>query len=227
MRLEKETLQLDCILTDKEIMDAARELGGLRRKIRRNKDDLSAYKKNMGAEISSLEGRLNIIGDMLDTGKERRAIECKIVYDWFKKEKVWFRVDTGEIALVDIILESDLQEHFRLENENKAPDETPVPEAAAPEAEAEQEKPKASKKKALKEKIQADITKDKPKAGKIAEAAPILCAVHGTLMSNDQCYRCWKKGEGDINTINRVECKGKNRKAVEQTTQAEPGAPQE
>jgi hypothetical protein len=191
MRLTKETLSLDCKLTDKEFMDAASDLGTILQKVRRHEDSLAAYKKHIGAELAELAGKKNILIDKLATRMEKRPLVCEIKYDWDKKEKAWIRPDTKETVKTDIISEFDLQEHFDLENKKKG----------------------AGKKgkKSEKEKIQDNLKDKKKKVGEPKPKAPLLkCAVHGTVMSTDQCYRCWKKGEGDVNTKSRPECKKKN-----------------
>jgi hypothetical protein len=112
MRQIKETLNLECRLTDQEKLDYGRENAVLQIMIDQKRLALKEIRDRYNAEISASESRILVLSRALDSGKEYRPIECRIERDWNRGRKLWFRNDTGEIAKDDIIPEDELQEHI-------------------------------------------------------------------------------------------------------------------
>ena len=114
MRKEKEYLTLECILTDKEKLEYSKQLAENVSNKARAEDSLKSFQTQQKAQISNHEAQINLYSEKINTGKEYRAIECQVIYDFEKKEKSWKRKDTGEIAKTDIITEKELQEEADL-----------------------------------------------------------------------------------------------------------------
>ena len=114
MRLKKEILSLECILTDSEKLKYSKSLAENICALQRKEDDLKAFSAQAKAEISGHQASVNLLSEKINRGREYRSVECSITYDFEAKEKSWIRSDTGEIARTDIITESELQEEASL-----------------------------------------------------------------------------------------------------------------
>ena len=111
----KETLTLECILSDKEKLAYAKEMSEAISECTRKEESLKSFQTLAKAEITSLEAKRNMLAEKLNKGKEYRSVECVILYDWEQKKKTWVRKDNGEIAKDDIIPEEELQQQLKLE----------------------------------------------------------------------------------------------------------------
>lgn len=120
MRRTKDKLNLECSLTDGDLLVYSKKLSNHLYEKNRVEYEVKAAVANGKAKIAEHDDAVNDLSEKLRTGKERRDVECKIEYDWSKKTREWIRSDTGECAQNDIIPEEDLQEHLKLaENEEK------------------------------------------------------------------------------------------------------------
>jgi hypothetical protein len=117
MRKTKEKLELECVLTDPEMLAYSKKLSEHLNNKNRIEYEVKAAVANGKAKIAEHDDAINEMADKLRTGKERRPVGCKIVYDWDKKTREWIRSDTGEVAHSDTIQEEDLQEHFKMMEE--------------------------------------------------------------------------------------------------------------
>jgi len=115
MRPQKETLILPCQLTEDEIrlygMKIAEELPKealLDNELKEFKDQVNANKSKIHAEIMDLTNRVNM-------KKEYREVECTIKYNFEREEKIWIRLDTGEIVKKEGIPATEMQEVLPLE----------------------------------------------------------------------------------------------------------------
>jgi hypothetical protein len=111
---KKETLVLECILTDKEKLAYSKDLGDSLSQMKRGEEKLKSFQTQAKAELAGLDAKINSLADKVNTGREHRDVECEVVLDFKNKEKVWTRTDTGEIAKSDIITEKELQEELAL-----------------------------------------------------------------------------------------------------------------
>lgn len=114
MRKSKDKLDLECVLTDGEMLTYSKKRSEHLQNKNRVEYEVKSAVATGKAKIAEHDDAINEIADKLRTGKERRQVECKIVYDWDKKTREWIREDTGECAQNDIIPEDDLQEHFKM-----------------------------------------------------------------------------------------------------------------
>jgi hypothetical protein len=134
-RKTKETLQCQCILTDAEKLEYGIHLAECASGAARKTAALASYNKQVKAEIGLLEDEMAILSEKLNTGKEFRGIECRVVYNWETQERFWIRTDTEAVEKQDVIPEQDLQEQLKLGNvEINKVDASP---ASNPHAEAE------------------------------------------------------------------------------------------
>ena len=113
-RRTKETLTVECVLTDEEKLKYSKELSENISRKQRSEDSLKSFSTQVKSEIASCDAKINAFADKLNSGREYRSVECLVKYDFDKKEKVWIRSDTGEIAKTDIIFEKELQEEVAL-----------------------------------------------------------------------------------------------------------------
>lgn len=128
MRKQTEFLDLQCALTDTELLIYAKAMAEANHKMIDAEKQKTEYNKQIGADISRYEALCHSIAHKIDTGKEFREVECRVVYDWTAKTKQWIRIDTGEIAKEDIIPEYELQEEIAF-NDAKAVETPDAPEA--------------------------------------------------------------------------------------------------
>lgn len=118
MRVNKETIQLECTLTDAEKLVYGKELSQNLNKIQELDGQLQRFKDGIKSEMTTCETTVNVLSRKIDTGKEFRMIECAITRNWETKTRTWTRTDTGEVVKDDIIPEHEIQEELEL-NEGK------------------------------------------------------------------------------------------------------------
>lgn len=112
MRKTKESLHLECALTNEEKLKYSKELSESVSKKARAEEGLKSFQTQKKAEIAGCDANINRLAEILNVGKEYRMVECTIEYDFTTKEKTWVRKDTGEIAQTDIIPGRELQEEL-------------------------------------------------------------------------------------------------------------------
>lgn len=173
MRIVKETINLECKLTDKEKLEYSKQISEAITRRAGIEDTLKAIQSQKKAEIAEHEEKINRLASYINSGFEYRMIECKIEYDFKAKERRWIRGDNKEIAKTDIIPEKDLQEEFKLKNPKKGTDKKSAEKKNAdelfkdnkdPAKEGKNEKkdapkPEAEKKKAPAKKKKAPVNK--------------------------------------------------------------------
>lgn len=114
MRKDKESLNLECVLTDSEVLTYSRTMAEEISRKQHMENQKASYTKQMTAEIATHEAKIAVLSEKVKNGKEWRDVECRVIYDWDNKTRAWIRNDTGEIAKTDIIPEEDLQEEMNL-----------------------------------------------------------------------------------------------------------------
>jgi hypothetical protein len=110
MRKVKESLPLECILTDVEKLEYGKELSDTINNKNGYEDQLAQVQASIKSDIKSCEARVSSIVLKLNTGKESWDVECSIEYDFDRKEKRWIRRDTFAVAKIKPLTEDDLQE---------------------------------------------------------------------------------------------------------------------
>lgn len=109
-RLEKVTLHLTCDLTDAEVRDYAEQLADAHRRIQREKENLKSVSAQIKSEITLAEAKANNCAEKVNSKQEFRDIECRIIYDFAKREKTTVRTDTGATVKTERIHDDELQE---------------------------------------------------------------------------------------------------------------------
>jgi hypothetical protein len=115
MRKTTENLTLQCVLTDEEKAKYAMQLAQAKLDKDRFEADKKSYDDQAKADISSCDSAMSKNSVLVSTGKEFRSVKCKIVYDWDKKTKTWYREDNGDEAKNDIISEFEIQEEIEFQ----------------------------------------------------------------------------------------------------------------
>jgi hypothetical protein len=111
----KETITLECILTDDEKLKYSKTIAESVSKKARAEDALKSFQTQQKAEIAGFDASINSIAEKLSTGREYRPVECRLVLNFKTKTKNWVRTDTGEIGRTVPLDESDYQEPIPLE----------------------------------------------------------------------------------------------------------------
>lgn len=106
----KETRQLDCILTEDDIITLTAEQDEKHKERSKMEFEVSCLK----SKIKPLAERIEEIFRIRDAGKECREVECKWQYDWKAGVKYLVRMDTAEEVEQDIIQEWEKQQHLSL-----------------------------------------------------------------------------------------------------------------
>ena len=112
MRPTKAVLPIECVLSNEDKLNYSRDLANAISKMKRAQDRSKSFSAQIKAEIQAYDATINLLSEKINAGKEFRDVECRIEYDWDKKTKSWFRIDTGEIVAEDIITEKELQEEL-------------------------------------------------------------------------------------------------------------------
>lgn len=116
MRQKKQSLSLQCVLTDQEKLNCSQVQNQAIEQKANTEAELKSFSTQKKAEIASSDAIISLQYQKISTGKEYRMIECEIRYDFDAKIKQWVRLDTGEIAKQDIITEDELQEEIELQH---------------------------------------------------------------------------------------------------------------
>jgi hypothetical protein len=131
MRKEKENLDLECKLTDVEILAYSREMAEQFSRQGNAEYRKSVFNKQIASELEEINATISGLSQKVKSGSEYRQVECEIVYDFTTGKRHWYRKDTGEEVKEAKISEEDLQEHLALEEKQEAEAEAQA--AAEPE----------------------------------------------------------------------------------------------
>lgn len=112
-KIETEKVQcteyLQCILTDKELIEKSRELA------KANEDiaDVEAKKKDVVADFTAQqkkhEANISILSRIVSTGKEYRNVKCELEKDYKNGLKRLIRLDTFEVIKSEELQQKDRQ----------------------------------------------------------------------------------------------------------------------
>ena len=111
-KILEEDLNVECKLTREEKLKYSEELAENINQKKRTEDSLKSYKSQAKSEIEKAEASINLLSQKISSGKEYRAVKCKVEYDWDKKTRSWIREDTGEVVKDDIIPEELFQQNM-------------------------------------------------------------------------------------------------------------------
>lgn len=92
-------------LTNKEMMDAARESATALIKKKGMEEQLDGIKKKFKSDIESEQHKMNTNSQKVEDGYEYRTVDCIWIKDWEKGTKELHRLDTGDIVKKDVKIE--------------------------------------------------------------------------------------------------------------------------
>lgn len=107
--------QCEVNLTPHEVEEYGKQLAA----VIMEKGKLEAEKAVLSKRIKPLVERLEEIAPIIDSGKEKREVECLWYYDWDKNERILVRGDNCELLEVDVIPEAERQQHLELAGGSK------------------------------------------------------------------------------------------------------------
>lgn len=123
MRLKEEMLMLPVDLTPDEIQKYGEALAAEMPKQTQLEAELKEFKKTIDAHLATVMARIGDLSNRINQKKENRPINCKIIYQFEKKEKIWVRPDTGAIVKREPISPSELQEDVDFDQQEMQPQE--------------------------------------------------------------------------------------------------------
>lgn len=109
-RSTKDSLNLQCRLSQEDRLRYSSELSEAISAKARAEDTLKSFQTQAKAEIASHEAKINLLAEKLNVGYEYRSTDCEIRYDWDGGTRYYIRIDTGEIAKTEEIPQSMRQE---------------------------------------------------------------------------------------------------------------------
>jgi hypothetical protein len=119
MRPTKDTLSLECILTDSERLAYSKSLAENISEKTKSENRLKSFSAQAKAEIAGHDADISLLCEKINTGREYRDVLCNIVYDWEKKTKQWIRTDMPDVVARETKISADeLQEHLDLQELN-------------------------------------------------------------------------------------------------------------
>lgn len=116
MRITSVVRELACLLTTDEKVQYSSEIARAIEDKRAAETRLKTHAAQIKSEISLADQQINRLSTIISSGCEYRQIECKVVYEFSRGKKEYFRVDTGALAGDDWITESERQEQLNLES---------------------------------------------------------------------------------------------------------------
>lgn len=103
------TEYLVCVLTDRELIDKAKELS----KANEDLADVESRKKDIMADFTAQqkkhEANISVLSRVVSSGKEYREIKCQWEYNYTKMLKTLIRLDTMDTVKSAMLNQSDCQ----------------------------------------------------------------------------------------------------------------------
>lgn len=105
---------LACVLTEQEILTYSKEMSAAIRERVEKETELENFRVRAKAAIGELDGKIGVRSVAVESGKEYRKVVCEWRYNYDKKIKVLFRLDTGEEIETAEISPAEMQEDLPL-----------------------------------------------------------------------------------------------------------------
>jgi len=102
---EPERFHLRVQLTEKEMLQAAKNSASAFIEVQNLEDQLSGIKAKFKSDIEAQQLKMKKSSMLVEDGYEYRDVECEWRKDWGKGLKSCTRLDTGEIIKVDMKIE--------------------------------------------------------------------------------------------------------------------------
>ena len=106
---------LPVTLTEKEIIEKAKELSKLQQDMNTAQEQAKSMAATYKDKIASAQANINILSRDISNGYEYRPIDCEWQYDWKRGNKSLVRTDTMETLKTENVTASERQEHLALE----------------------------------------------------------------------------------------------------------------
>lgn len=118
MSEKKENLFLPCILTEEELLNYGLQLAAERPKEELLDGQLKEFTDQVKADKTKIKTRIADLSDRINQKKEMRLVQCSVIYNYERNEKVWIRSDTSEIVKREPIPAEELQQQLDFESTN-------------------------------------------------------------------------------------------------------------
>lgn len=103
-------LTVEVRLTEAELKAASKEMAEALNRKTQIEGSLEAFKAQKKAEVSAQDAVISRCANLVNSEKEFRLIECKVVYDFGKKGlKTFYRLDNGEAVRSEPISNEERQ----------------------------------------------------------------------------------------------------------------------
>lgn len=109
-RKETEVVYLPCALTEVELTQCRDMLADAVRQKARSEDNLKSVSTQLKSEIAAADAKIQRYAEMINSKTEYRDVDCRIEYNFKKREKKISRVDTGEVVKTVRINDNEMQE---------------------------------------------------------------------------------------------------------------------
>lgn len=103
-------IPMECALSDKELKSASKELAEALNQKGRIESDVETFKAQKKAEIAALDAVIAKNTILVNSEKEFRLVECRVMYDFTKSKKTFVRLDTGEVIKTESITNEERQQ---------------------------------------------------------------------------------------------------------------------
>jgi hypothetical protein len=110
MRQQKDAMILPCPLSDEELKKYGMRIAELEPKIDLLDNELKEFKDQVNANKSKIRTEIMDLSNRVNLRKEYREVTCNVKYDFERGDKIWLRLDTGEIVKKEDIPAAEMQE---------------------------------------------------------------------------------------------------------------------
>jgi hypothetical protein len=97
------------ILTDEERTSVASEMANLVQEVESKEDDLKNVTNQMKTEIKTLQGRVSLDANLLNTGYRMIVKPCAVIADFERRMRLFLDPETGEQVGKEPLQENDYQ----------------------------------------------------------------------------------------------------------------------
>jgi hypothetical protein len=102
--------ELVCKLTDQETLEYGQEQARLLLEM----EELSEKVAGLNKKKKDRKERVDYLAGVIDSGEEKRVVECRWTFSWEVGEKTLVRTDTGEVVRSEPISASERQRELHL-----------------------------------------------------------------------------------------------------------------
>jgi len=122
-RGEREQRELECILTEAEVIARGDDMSAAEIEI----DEHKKTRRGITGSINELAEKRNKLARVIEAGKEKRLVECEWTPDFGAGQTVCARLDTGEVIETRPLTNADRQTGLALVPDDDEGDDAPPP----------------------------------------------------------------------------------------------------